>query len=96
MANNTPTPVHFTDSAKASEHARRKARHSHRDWVVYPLRNGAGWVAAAKTAAVVKQAMLEVGTRGRWYMYMASNAWPLKMSWGLGLIQLRNASVGVE
>jgi hypothetical protein len=94
MSQQTVTAARFDESGDAFNFATRKARYGHRDWVVYPLRQG-GWIAEAKTAGVVKSAMLQVGTAGKFFMYLASNATPMRMSWRLGLIQIANASVGV-
>lgn len=94
MAKKTVTSSQFDAPGAACDFARHKARYAHRDWVVYPLKQG-GWMAEAKTARVIKTAMLQAGTAGKWFMFLANTAWPMRMSWGLGVIQLRNSALGI-
>ena len=55
-------------------------------------RNGE-WNATIETAEAVKQAMLAVGTKGRW---TAVSRYTYVQRWRDGVTILRNASVGVH
>lgn len=72
--------------------AQRKARYGHKSWIVWKGRDGA-FNAALETAATVKQAMLDVGTQGRW---TAVSRFNYVQRWRDGVTILRNASVGVH
>lgn len=73
--------------------AQKKARYGHRDWVAYKGKDGA-LVFAPRSAAVIKAAMLAVGTRGRFTILAASTGIGHTMNWSIGCIMLRNARVG--
>ena len=69
---------------EAREIAKRKARYGHSDWIIW--KDGADEYHAAKaSAATVKQALLAVGTQGRFNCYQASNAWSHSYSWRMGI-----------
>lgn len=72
--------------------ARHQARYGHKSWIVWKDRDGA-WNAAIETAASVKEAMLAVGTQGRW---TAISRHSYVQRWRDGITILRNASVGVH
>lgn len=74
--------------------AKRKARHGHRDWIVYRDRGGA-YHAAQRSPAAIKAAMLAAGTGGRWSLIAASTAVGHKMTWRMGVTMLRNARYGL-
>jgi hypothetical protein len=69
-----------------------KARYGHKSWIVWAGRDGA-WNAAVETASAVKQAMLDVGTQGRW---TAVSRHSYVQRWRDGIRILRNASVGAH
>jgi hypothetical protein len=72
--------------------ATNKARYGHKSWIVWADRNGA-WNAMVESASSVKQAMLDVGTQGRWTAVSRNN---YIQRWRDGCQILRNARVGVH
>ena len=71
--------------------AQRKARYGHKAWIVWRGRDGT-WNAAVETVAAVRQAMLDVGTQGRW---TAIGTREYVQRWRDGVRILSNARVGV-
>jgi hypothetical protein len=71
----------------------RKARHGHRDWLVWHGRDGS-LRAAVKTAATIKAMLLEVGTRGKWYLVGANDGVSMIGSFRMGQIMLNNCKYG--
>lgn len=82
------------DGTTAFDLARRKARHGHRDWIVWRDRTG-DYHAECRTPATIKHALLANGTKGRaWWIISASTGVSLIGFWAMGLIMLRNARHG--
>lgn len=73
--------------------ANRKAKHGHKDWIVWEGVNGI-WHTEAVSAKSLKSAMLATGTQGRFTKVCASNAHRWTMTWRLALIHFRNARAG--
>lgn len=73
--------------------AMRKARYGHRDWVVWSDREGVQH-AAVKSPEVVKQCLLDCGTRGNWSLIL-SGGMPLKGFWWLGINLLAQMKRGM-
>ncbi|MBM6595409.1 hypothetical protein [Microvirga pudoricolor] len=78
--------------AQAFAIARWKAKRERRDWLVWSDRSGAAQVARL-TAEAVKRAMLASGTAGRFHR-AAADGRTYAVTWRMGVIMLRNASVG--
>lgn len=79
-------------SQEAFALAQRKARYGHKSWIVWPGRDGV-WNAALETVENVRQAMLSVGTQGRW---TAVSRQTYVQRWRDGVRILGNARVGVH
>ena len=71
----------------------RNARYGHTDWIMWKNRAGK-FLAARRTAGVIKQAMLDVGTSGRFSLICASSATSMVVTWSLALILRRNTIRG--
>lgn len=67
--------------------AAHKARYTHKPWIAWVGRDGAGR-AALETRDSVKQAMLDSGTAGRWTAYSGTRGYVQR--WPLGVLRLRN------
>jgi hypothetical protein len=78
--------------AQAFAIARWKAKRERRDWLVWSNRSGAPQVAGL-TAEAVKRAMLACGTSGRFHR-AAADGQTYVVNWRMGVIMLRNATVG--
>lgn len=74
--------------------AERKARYGHRDWLVWRDRLGQ-LHAAVKTAASLKQALLDTGTQYRFTCIGATDGWRHIVSWPIGLNMLRQTKYGI-
>ncbi len=72
---------------EAHKLAAHKARYTHKAWIAWVDSNGVGH-AAAETKDAVKQAMLAVGTAGRWTAYSGTRGYVQR--WPLGVLRLRN------
>lgn len=68
----------------------RRSRYGRKDWVFWKDRSGKGH-AAPVSAETVKQALLAVGTKGRFVIFYRGMAH--RISWRLGLLAMRNARV---
>lgn len=78
---------------EASQFARRKAQYGHRSWCVWRMKNGS--VCAARVSPeVVKEALLAVGTQGRFTFYSASDSIPTSVGWRIGINILSNVKGG--
>ncbi|RYF12167.1 MAG: hypothetical protein EOO77_17905 [Oxalobacteraceae bacterium] len=72
---------------------RRKAAHGGRDWLVWKGKDGKHR-AARSSPPVIKQAMLDIGTKGRILMYCARSVMPMSLSWRCALIVRNNLRHG--
>jgi hypothetical protein len=68
----------------------RKARFGHRDWVVWTDKAGALQARRACRDAV-KAALLDIGTKGRWFICAASTGVMHRYNFALGCQAMRNA-----
>lgn len=74
--------------------ARRKAKYSNYDWVVW--RDPDGVLCAGRCSAeVIKRAMLATGTQGRFTRYEARTGCAMSSSsWGVAVAWFKNARAG--
>ncbi len=73
--------------------ARRMARYSHKDWIVWVDASGKR-VCARKTPESVKQCLLDRGTQGRWILVEASTASLHQGDWWTGCNIIRQMKAG--
>ena len=71
------------------QEAQRKARYGHRDYITFTARNGVE-VVDRLTPALLKQAMLAGGTKGKFYVIAANSGVMHRYGWRVGLNMLRN------
>lgn len=84
-----PNPNLFT-GPEAYQKAMNKARHGHKDWVVYRDKSGQS-VAEKATSEAYKRALLAIGTQGRFTVITGSNAQGRVVRWQGGIIRWNNA-----
>ncbi len=75
------------------QEVQRKARFGHRDWLFWRGRDG-GERFQQRSAQAVKNALLDIGTQGRFSLLSASTGIPMRMGWRDGIRMIRNARVG--
>lgn len=68
--------------------AMRKSRFGRRDWISFKTRSGESVIEYC-TPALIKRALLEVGTNGRFSII--SGGTPYLINWRLGVLRLRNS-----
>lgn len=83
----------FNTPSEASAYAKKKARYGHKDWIVYRSKSGET-VAAKRSAESLKAALLNVGVKGRFTCYSASDCVPQAIGWCIGIIMLSNTKHG--
>ena len=83
----------FEVPSEASAYAKKKARYGHRDWIIYRAKDG-GVIASRRSAESLKAALLNVGVKGRFTCYSASDCVPQAIGWSIGIIMLSNTKHG--
>jgi hypothetical protein len=80
----------FPSSMDAFATAIKKAKHGHRDWLVWKDLDGK-FYAAKFSAEEMKRALLTTGTRRHWWLISANSALRSIGFWAMGITMLRNA-----
>lgn len=75
--------------------AQRKAKYGHKDWISWVDRNSLTHVEPQSQKAI-KQALLAVGTQGRFVIIEANTGWLHKTGWWVGLNIIRQYKRGIR
>ena len=79
----------------AHAEARQKAKYGHHDWIRWTDKNGIRQ-ARRLSAATMKECLLSVGTKGRWFLIHASEGSGSIGYWWMGLNILNQYKFGLR
>lgn len=82
----------FKDAQPAYTLAERKARYSHRDWIVWT--DGSQYKSAMVLLKTLERALGDIGPTGKMMLIQASSGVNHRISYGMGQFMLGNARVG--